>query len=422
MIELVNPHPSVNVPDPEFVRLLGYPLGHVLEGRPQELAEWAKSWYAEHGRPWIYARRAAELRIDKDHLSIEGVEFLPGRLHRQLIDAEADGAFVVAVSAGKECEDRAREAWNEGKPDEYFFLEAYGSAVVEHLVARAAFQICEWADRQHLAVLPHYSPGYPGWDISDQTNLIRAMVGDRLSVFPGGLRVLDSGMPNPKKSLLAVFGVTSHLEKVGRVTDLIPCQNCSLPLCQYRRVPYENPLPRLESVRSLQPPEAGQESGGNEPGSPDSRKAAYTFSTNALRKWAADRLQITKTENGSTEAHFHYEGKTCSNLGRLMDFTYRVKLEQNGRGYTIVDARCAPSPDDEGHKFMCEYIRNGDSFLTTITGEKPMVGTTLEEAIRWKREYSPAGCFCEPASRDHKWGLVFEVLHFALSDGSNRRA
>ena len=66
---------------------------------------------------------------------------------------------------------------------------------------------------------------------------------------------------------------------------------------------------------------------------------------------------------------------------------------------------------------MCEYIKKGDLFLKTITGERPLVGKSLEEAIRWKREYSPSGCFCEQASRQHKWGLVYEVLHFALSHG-----
>jgi hypothetical protein len=27
---------------------------------------------------------------------------------------------------------------------------------------------------------------------------------------------------------------------------------------------------------------------------------------------------------------------------------------------------------------------------------------------------SAAGCYCESTSRDHKWGLVFETIHYAL--------
>jgi hypothetical protein len=28
---------------------------------------------------------------------------------------------------------------------------------------------------------------------------------------------------------------------------------------------------------------------------------------------------------------------------------------------------------------------------------------------------SPAGCYCEPDSRQHKWGLVLETIHYALA-------
>jgi hypothetical protein len=420
MTELIDTHPVVSVQESEFIRLLGYPRDHALEGRPRELAQWAMTWYRENGRPWIYGRRVSDLRIDNGRLSMDGMDFLPGRLVDQLADAQADGAFVLAVSAGKECEEAARQVWNENKPDEYFFLETYGSAVVEHLIASAAFRICEWADREHLAVLPHYSPGYPGWDISDQTKLMRVILGDRMSVFPGGLRVLETGMLNPRKSLLAVFGITSRLDKIGRLADLIPCQNCSLVSCQYRRVPYRNPLPRIENVRPIRPEDGSAKSNANELTPPSIGTPTYSFSPTALRKWSRERLRLNTTANGSVEARFRYEGTTCSNLGRPLDFTYIVKLDRTENEYTIVDAHCIPSPDDEGYKSMCEYIKKGGSFLKTITGENPMVGKSLDEAIRWKREYSPSGCFCEQASRQHKWGLVYEVLHFALAQGLGR--
>jgi hypothetical protein len=33
----------------------------------------------------------------------------------------------------------------------------------------------------------------------------------------------------------------------------------------------------------------------------------------------------------------------------------------------------------------------------------------------WKRQFSPAGCYCDSFSREHKWGLVLEVIHYALA-------
>ena len=101
------------------------------------------------------------------------MEFSSKKLREILFEADAHTALLVAVSAGKECEEQARALWNEGKPDEYFFLETYGSAVVEQLITSASGRICAWADENQMAALPHFSPGYSGWDIAEQVPLWR---------------------------------------------------------------------------------------------------------------------------------------------------------------------------------------------------------------------------------------------------------
>ncbi len=143
--------------------------------------------------------------------------------------------MLVAVSAGGECEEHAQQLWRESKPDEYFFMEMFGSAVVEHLVTVASGHICGWADRHGAAALPHYSPGYSGWDISDQIKLWNLLRQNGARHFNGRLEVLETGMLRPKKSLLAVMGITRNLEKARSLARLIPCEACSLPDCRYRR-------------------------------------------------------------------------------------------------------------------------------------------------------------------------------------------
>ena len=152
------------------------------------------------------------------------------------------------MSAGKECEENARQLWDEGKPDEYFFMESFGSAVVEQLVVLANARICGWADENKMAALPHFSPGYSGWEISEQISLWQ-LFNRSCGPFPGELEVLDSGMLRPKKSLLAVIGLTHDLEAARRLARLIPCENCSLPDCQYRRTAYRRAPARFEEIR-----------------------------------------------------------------------------------------------------------------------------------------------------------------------------
>jgi hypothetical protein len=233
-MEFLDTAPDVQVDTTEYIRLLGFPRGHALDGRALELAESARAWYGAHGRPWIYARPSRELAVGTASIHIDGIAFRSDRMRRTLEQAAAHAVILAAVSAGPEIEREANQAWLDDKPDEYFFLETFGSAVVEHLTMTAGARLCEWADSEGMAVLPHYSPGYPGWDVADQAALLSLVGRDGL---PGALEALESGMLRPKKSLLALFGITRGTGGVRRLIDLVPCGGCSLGGCQFRREP-----------------------------------------------------------------------------------------------------------------------------------------------------------------------------------------
>src|ERR1700752_3123797 len=122
MFSFTEIQPRLNVLEAEYLRLLGFPPGYELGERPRELADWARRWYAEHGRPWIFARGAGGLEIAANKISLSGAEFSSDNLQAQFLAAEAHDAMLVAVSAGRECEEKAYQCWQDGKPDEYFFL------------------------------------------------------------------------------------------------------------------------------------------------------------------------------------------------------------------------------------------------------------------------------------------------------------
>jgi hypothetical protein len=411
-MELIETKPNVSVQEPEFKRLLGYPRQHILEGRALELSKWVRQWYAEHGRPWIYARQTDGLEFSNDRLKVNGTEFSSKLLHDQFHATQAHGAMLVVVSAGKECEEKARELWQAGKPDEYFFMEMYGSAVVEHLVTVASGRICGWADHQKMVALPHYSPGYSGWDVSDQNRLWDLIRQNNGHHFPGELHVLDTGMLRPKKSLLTIFGLTRHLDKVQR--HLVPCENCSLPGCQYRRASYKNSLPQVEDVRRLQNGRPENLNGRNSHPLALTPDAKYSINARALRKWSQERLTLKTLPDRSVEAQFRYEGTTCSNMGLPLEFHYRIKLSAPGDGYRITEALCIPAPGDTGHTQQCDYINNATALMGSIADEKPLLGRPLNDVLTWERPANPSGCYCDVERRTHKWGLVYEVIHYAL--------
>lgn len=384
------------------MRLLGYPRGWQLEGRPLELAEWARDWYAKHGSPWMYAREAETLDLSGDSIRIEDVEFTSRRLMNTLKQAEAHSVILVAVGAGPEAEEESRRRWEEEKPDEYFFLEAFASAVVEHLVTAAGAHLCDWAEQRGMAVLPHSSPGYAEWDVAEQPRLLELIRRTRREPVFSHVEVFESGMLRPKKTQLAVFGLTRHTERLRRLTNIVPCENCSFGKCQYRRTPYR-----------------GNTRSGNEQTQVRvevlDRDAEYSVNRRALKRWGEERLSMKMNEDGSLDATFHYEGTTCTNMGRPLAFDYGVKLGPRAQGYPILEQRCAPAAGDTGHVHMCQWLENSERLMMAIDRERPLLGERLNAVLTWQRKPSGAGCYCEADSRDHKWGLVLETIHFALA-------
>jgi len=400
-IELSGAPPDVNVLTSEYTRLLGYPRGWVVEGRAKELADWARDWYSANGRPWVYAREAEGFEITGNCILIDGVAFRSARLESTLNQAEAHSVILVAAGAGMEAEEEAQRRWQGDKPDEYFFLEMYASAVVEQLTTTAGAQLCDWAERRGMAVLPHYSPGYPEWDVAEQPRLLELMKQTHGAAFPAQLEALDSGMLRPRKSQLAVFGLTRHTERLRTLRELIPCENCSFGPCQYRRAPYRRP------------PRGCGEKIANGVAVLD-ENAAYSVNRKALKRWSEERLSMKVNRDGSLDAVFRYDGTTCTNMGRPLTFLYNVRLGPRMDGYPIREQRCAPAPGDTGHEHMCQYIENPDGLMSAVERERPLWGEQLNAILSWRREASGAGCFCEPASRNHKWGLVLETIHYAL--------
>jgi hypothetical protein len=396
--EFLDPNPSVAVRESEYRRLLGYPRHHIPSERADELAGWARQYYAEYCHPWVYMREV-ELRVTSDTLLLDGIEFGSRQLREHLVQAAAVSAVLVAASASVDCDDHARRLWEEAKPDEYFFLEVFGSAVVESLIATTNGRICDIAEREGKMAAPHYSPGYTGWDVADQEKLFRLITRGMSQPFPETVEVLPGGMLRPKKSILAVCGLILRTVRAIKSARMVPCTSCSFSPCQYRRAPnWDAQLP------SRGPSSTASRASG----------VIYTLNERALRKWAQERVQLEYREGGSIEGRFHFDGITCSSLGRPLAFDYTVVLSAPEQGCTILHADCRPAPGDGGYMHMCAFLREGPSFMNAVHSEKPFLGHTLESAVGFERRPASSGCYCDAASRAHKWGLVLEAIHYAL--------
>jgi hypothetical protein len=74
--------------------------------------------------------------------------------------------------------------------------------------------------------------------------------------------------------------------------------------------------------------------------------------------------------DGTVEALFRYEGSTCTNMGRAIQFHYHVKLGPRADGIRFASSAAPRRPGDTGHTYMCRYMNNAEHLMVAIEQEK----------------------------------------------------
>ncbi len=393
---------KVDVPSRLFRHHLGLPVGAEWTDDIATLAAKASDWYDEHGKPWSARRAIGITEIVEDMIHLEGGSRLTSAVFAAgLREVGAHELVVVAISAGPEVDSEIDRLWEAGRPDEAMFLNAYAISVTEHLRSREADHLAELAGRQGTTVLPHYSPGYEGWELSDQRHL-HALIVDADLELPGPLELLPSGGLRPAKSTLAVFTITTSPEAGG--VKAVGSRDPRSFWSHHRTVPL-NAVP-LNAV-PLNPAR-------EEPGPPRRDPPAYALPARTLERWASRRLTVTEAGDGRLHARFRFDGTTCSNMGLPLAFDFEVELARETDTHRVLACRCAPAAGDTGHRSMCGYLTAPEEFMNAIQEAPVWTGRTLDELMAWAPETSLTGCLCTRASRDHKWRVFIQTLHYAL--------
>ncbi len=390
--------PQIKVKPQELHRLLGYPESYEINETVQQLIDWAGDWFFQNGKPWI---NKTEVGIDYDQnqqMRLDGISISGEELGKRFWQAKVDRSILIAASAGEAVDSEIKRLWKEGFPDRYYFLEMYATAVVEEIITSWAAAVCAEADRVGLAVLPRYSPGYSGWDLSCQKDLYR-ILDSKVPGFGQRISILPSGMLFPKKSQISLIGLAKQSSEFSTSTLESPCRTCSFSPCQFRREPYvANYQSRSES--------------GNGVKSLTSLK--YDFSETVLEKWSKNRLNVKPVEDGLVKVVFEMTGSTCKNMGWPLYFLFALTLKTVTRGYIVVDANASCTDEHKGYMKMCQYVRQGAGFMQTLAQPNNLKGKVLDELIREYRDTSPAGCLCNRVGRKYFWNIVLQTTHYYL--------
>lgn len=137
---------------------------------------------------------------------------------------EAKSVALFLCTAGKDISARSREALKGGDPLRGYIYDVVGSEVTEAAADRMQNYLEAELKLSGMNITNRYSPGYCGWDVSEQLKLFR--------LFPDnqcGITLTPSALMDPVKSVSGIIGIGSKVRR-----SAYSCKICDMKNCIYR--------------------------------------------------------------------------------------------------------------------------------------------------------------------------------------------
>lgn len=164
--------------------------------------------------------------VDSDKsLNINNINF---QIHKTVYGQikRSDSLAVILSTAGAEIGIRARKAMSEGDPLTGYIYDIVGSLVVDAAADLVKSELERIILSDGMKITNLYSPGYCGWDVSEQHKLFRLVPYNFC-----GIRLTDSALMDPVKSLSGIIGIGEKV-RFNRHT----CRLCNMKDCAYREL------------------------------------------------------------------------------------------------------------------------------------------------------------------------------------------
>lgn len=220
----------------EVLRFQGYKQG--TDVPTPEVAEICDQALAEGERlmePRVVYRaiRVSSQATDLIKLT-EAAEFHIPEIGRLWGPLQSVGIGVCTIGEG--LERRVRELWESREFPLAVMLDSVGSAAAECLAEYLNDLLCQVAIPEALRVTNRISPGYAGWDVSDQRRIF--------SLCPGhlaGVTLNSACVMTPAKSISFLVGIGPEARVDHYFTQ---CRRCWMKECAYRRAPADRTVRR----------------------------------------------------------------------------------------------------------------------------------------------------------------------------------
>ncbi len=137
---------------------------------------------------------------------------------------KAGKAALFLCTAGPDIGEWSKKLMSEGETFKGYVVDVVGSEVVETAMDRIQDSLEKEMKQKDLFITNRYSPGYCGWEVSEQQKLFSFFPQDFCSV-----KLSDTSLMYPVKSVSGVIGIGKEVSKKN-----YPCRFCDDRNCIYR--------------------------------------------------------------------------------------------------------------------------------------------------------------------------------------------
>ena len=139
---------------------------------------------------------------------------------------KSDSLAVFLCTAGEEIGKRSRRAMKERDFLRGYVYDVIGSEIVESAADIMQDELEKSAVASGNRITNRYSPGYCGWNVSEQHKLFQLIPYNYC-----GIRLNESALMDPEKSVSGFVGIGENVKSNAYI-----CQICDMKDCIYRKL------------------------------------------------------------------------------------------------------------------------------------------------------------------------------------------
>lgn len=221
MLEQELSYQDLNIPSSEIYEAMGYKDSMPDATVAEETASLLKRIIPSLRPRFLFFITDGTIDTEKETLTVQDTVFHIGKtIARQLRGSETFAFF--AATAGSEFETFQHTLQKEDDMLKIYIADSLGSIIAEKTADCMESALAASIEEKGWKHTNRYSPGYCGWEVAEQQKLF--------SLFPVaspcGIRLTESSLMIPIKSVSGVIGIGSTVRKLEYTCGLCTYENC----------------------------------------------------------------------------------------------------------------------------------------------------------------------------------------------------